>query len=568
MTYLRRTNGASLFALVAALVTASDRAEALRPEPVPPFTLTGQCFRSVDIAADFDSYFVAAVVGPCDGTGSFTVRLARYSANTMSMAGFIDAFGPTEAITSESLVRVSVARGLVYVVVANPDGGPSRLVMKSFFANLTSPMPLGSTRTSARVSALSLDCDASLSGSPCVVAAIEETGFGSRAFVRDGVMTTANSGPHAPIAGEQALGIAAIAGAFPVRGGVFTTSRPSVFYAASVPSLSVSIEPVPATGLFSAVSALSFNDGRIGAVWSAGLSIVFGFGPSWSMLSYRRMTSSSMMLTAFTAEDAVQVGSTVLAVGRGARGSAGFNGAGAAFAVFPVVAGSAALVISPISAAPIGAVRVASPNSCRAAGRAAAAFASNSTGFTGPNQLNLVSFSCSERTDCVDVTGTMGTCSAGGQCLFMTGPCAPDSGVDSGVDASGLRDTGVDTGVNVSMDSGVVDRDSGFAPRDTGVPIDTGVSDVVTVDRLPIDEGVLDAPIGTDVPEPIDADNDGGRDGSTSSGDAGPRPPTINGGACQCRAPAAPSQHRPHGALVLAAIASIVTVARRRSRAR
>jgi hypothetical protein len=217
-----------------------------------------------------------------------------------------------------------------------------------------------------------------------------------------------------------------------------------------------------------------------------------------------------------------------------------------------------------------GRTRVAAPTSCSEIARAAAIYVSG-TGSTGPTTVNIVPYGCESDGDCVDPLGAGGRCS-GGRCSFTTGPCARDSGVDSGVDAS--------------SDAG----DANFVPRDTGV--DTGIQDASFVDRQPppFDQGVVDvgvdsassdaatdgassdssatgdagADASSDDAASMDVSNADGADGAAQAGDSG-KPPSINGGACQCRAPATPSRFDARALVLLLVAAAATARLRRRS---
>lgn len=569
MLEIRSIRAVSALALCAALFGNSERASALQRETTrATMHPAGLCFRDPDIAADADSYYVTYTEGRCDGNGAHTVRLTKFT-TTFSVLNQVAVF-TTPSITEPSqlpLVRVSASGGGVYVAYVNRAMVAPQLVLRTYAADLTGPpAPTPVSPAGRPVADLSLDCDASEPGNPCVISTLEELGFGFRVVVRDGFSTLANVGPPTLAPGEHVQSIASVGGSPPLRGATLMTNvtmRPQVYFSPPFTgAMFGSLDPTATTSamLLPGIAALRLRSGGGAAVWSSRSAIMFGSGSTWGPLTVRRYSVSSGP-PIFVVDDAAQVGRSVLVVGRAA--AAGGSLDGAAFASTEVIQSASTLTLPIVGStvSPFGRTRAAAPTSCAEVGRAAAVYITGTAG-TGPTTLNLVPFSCAAHDDCVDPTGVGGTCTAG-RCSFSTGPCSRDSGVDSGVDAS--------------SDSG---SDANFVPRDTG--IDTGIQDATFVDRPtpPNDQGVVDAP-SADAPDDAamsdasttldaadaastDAANADASDGAAQSGDGSTKPPSINGGACQCRAPATPTRFDARALVLLLAVAAVTARLRRR----
>jgi hypothetical protein len=523
---VRRGSALAAAAAFVALSLAQPRsaqAITLRPSSevlVPP--AASVCYRSPDIVAADNFYFVAYVAGPCAGSGAHTVRIARYDGLSVASAIHVDVASISASdVRVAPLVRISAVGGQVVVLIANRSGSVNQLSTAAFDRNLGRQMMMGPQNAQGLVAQLSFDCSAA-AFPPCVASTLEIVAGSPRVYSYFAI-TNAGVAPMLGMRVDQPIAVAAVAGTAGQSATIFATNSmldaaPHVMASfapmGGIAPLGMGGEPV-APG----VAAVRLLDTRVAAFWSQPGTVRFAVRSQWSAIAGALGAALSIVGDPyFLIEDAAVVGTSTLLVGRTSLTTAGLDAAAIGHGSTTLGSASPSITVRNTGVVPRSSTRVAaSTGQCATAGNGALVYALGPTG--AANEIHVRRFACSDPSECVDPAGRPGRCEMGA-CAFAPGSVCvvpPDAGAP---DAS--------------------------AP-DASAP-DASAMDVAPTDGSLADSGALDAAV------------DGGADASVPRD--GGDPPVITGGACGCRAPGS-TQGRA-AATWLALVAALALASRRR----
>lgn len=543
------------------------------------------CYRSADVAFTSGRYYLAFVQGPCTSAGTFEVRLGILDPSSPSTFSSVVVRSVTVmAALNQPLVRLATLGSNVSVVVIDRTNILNAYYTHTYSAPLVPAGGMGPFAMLGTALDLSYDCAPGMAV-PCVLTTRESVTMRNQHVAY--FSAAAGTAIVPPIGRmDNVVGSAAYAGGAGAQAALYVTdsSRETVpqAMAALVPAGNAVLGGRSIVALPSIIGVHQRSGAGV-ALWSTVNRIEYRVGAQWSALSVMGDTTVTGATNYFI-EDGAQIGNSMVIVGRNAASPTTIESGALAIVAFPPIAASQMFGAFQPGVVPRSPARIAAATTCAGTVLGVTAYA---TGGTLPSELRVRTITCSIDADCVDPMGNPGRCTASACAFSPPSPCAigSDAGVDSGApfDAS-LGDAMPFDGSATEEDASTAVRDSGLAmdgaatsdatgPRDSGAPTDSDASaqDSASAQDAAMFDGATpeqDGAIALDgsASDAVAPTEDGASmpaDGASST-DSG-KPPAITGGACACRAPAAPSR----GALpMLSALCAIALAARPRRRQR